>query len=151
MDSLLLSHQRSSFVESTPCENAMPDKGEPTWLPPGSPQPSYDKYLRLVSGILATVDDSKTFAFWELYVCCGRQMNKHATASNTSSQANLILEVQNKAFFSFHLQSTYLTKLPMFCLDPSCKTYSLCIMLTDFLSALPASYPLKKKILILLS
>ena len=72
-------------------------------------------------------------------------MNKYAAVSNISSQANLILEIQNKVFFSLHLQSTYLTKLQMFCPDPSCKTYSLCIMLTDFLSALPASYPLKKK------
>ena len=78
-------------------------------------------------------------------------MNKHATESNISSQANLILEDQNKVFFSLHLQSTYLTKVQMFCLDSSCKTYSLCMILTDFLSAFTCFISIKKKKLILFS
>ena len=103
-----------------------PDKWEPMWETPGSPQLSYNKYLWLVIGTLATVDDSKIFAFQELYIYSGMQTNKQAIASNSSSQADLILEEQNKVLFPLGPHCTYLVKLQRFCTDPSCNTYSLC-------------------------
>lgn len=72
------------------------------------------------------------------------QTNKQAIASNSSSQADLILEEQNKVLFPLGPHCTYLVKLQRFCTDRSYNTYSLCIMLTYFWSGLPVPHTSKK-------
>lgn len=96
----------------------------------------------------------KIFAFQELYVYSGMQMNRQTIASHISSQADLILEEENKVFFLWapqhlshrtanilhrsqlqYLLSLYYDYLLLVCLSYSISLKKNCFLSLTFLSA----------------